>query len=145
MVPAPAPTSPSSNSSAATAKACRTSFSPTARFWIWLIRQSLHSPTTGLMLIGSSPLFWHCSITIPASASQTFPTFNVFVRAIGVSRVPSSSTCTRPALFPNPLWTPGTSVIAFLFPVFTLPGTIPKSRIRFFSTLISSLDFVGYF
>ena len=42
---------------AAAAKACRTSFSPTARFWIWLIRQSLHSPTTGLMLMGSSPSF----------------------------------------------------------------------------------------
>ena len=56
-------------------------------------------------------------------ASAARPTFRVLVRAMGVSRVPSSSTWTRPQVLPNPLCTypAATNLRSNTFPG---PGTI---------------------
>ncbi len=105
MVPFPAPTSPSSKLSPAFSMAAKTSFFPTARWPMRLILLSLHSPTTGFRLRISTPSFSHCSKVYSTRASCTRPTFRVLVRAMGVSRVPSSSTCKRPAVLPKPFQT----------------------------------------
>ena len=77
----------------------------TALCWIRLILQSLHSPTTGLTDVTSTWSSSHCLMVYSTRASAASPTFRVLVRAMGVSRVPSSSTWTRPQVLPNPLCT----------------------------------------
>ena len=90
MVPAPAPTAPSSTPVPADVMADNTCCCFTGRRAIWLSRPSLHSPTTGFKERREMPSCWQRFSVYSTSASDTRPTFNVLVSAMGVSMVPSS-------------------------------------------------------
>jgi hypothetical protein len=65
----------------------------------------LHSNTKGLTVDHSRPICGFARMAARICACATAATPNVLVNAIGVSSVPSSSTCTSPMLLPNPLIT----------------------------------------
>ena len=105
-VPRPAPTAPWAKSVPAASMASNTSLPPTERARILLIRPSFVSPTTGFMVPGRSRPSRSASRSAwVTSASATRPTQRVLVSAMGVSRQPSSSSCTSPHVFPKPLST----------------------------------------
>ena len=104
-MPLPAPTSPNPKSTRASANAAKTCSARTARCAMSFSPPSLHSATTGLTLRSAMPSASHRRAIYSTIASWTRPTFSVFVSAIGVSSVPSSSICTSPAVLPKPLST----------------------------------------
>ena len=101
-VPLPAPTAPCLKFFSACSIAKSTSSASITRSVIWLILESFVSPTTGLTLTNSLPFFLHSFSVNVTSPSAAFPTFSVFVSAIGVSNTPSSSIWTVPCVFPKP-------------------------------------------
>ena len=66
--------------------------------------------TTGFTLVSFTPSRRHQSSMTDTSASCTLPTFSVLVRAMGVSRAPSSSTWIKPWLLPKPFHTKAAAV-----------------------------------
>ena len=115
-VPVPAPTLPSSTApplaafSAATACSGRTCWPRMS-----LRPPSLVSPTSAFTERTSALPGW--SSVQRTTPSITAPTLSVFVRAMGVSMVPSSSTCVEPASLPKAL------------PTNTAPGTLSWNRL----------------
>ena len=105
VVPLPQPTPPSAKSARAASMAANTCSRVTARSRMSLSDASLHSHTTGLSDVTAIPSASQRRKVYSTSASCTMPTFSVFVSAMGVSSVPSSSTCTSPSVFPKPFST----------------------------------------
>ena len=66
---------------------------------------SLHSQTSGLTVEVLRPMAGLAAMARRISASVQAATPKVLVRRIGVSMVPSSATCIRPADLPKPLIT----------------------------------------
>lgn len=104
-MPRPAPTDPLATLVLAASYASLKCCSPTANAWISFRYPSLHSNTSGLTVGHSRPMPGLARMAARICACATAPTPKVLVSAIGVSSVPSSSTCTRPTLLPKPLIT----------------------------------------
>ena len=70
---------------------------------MWLRVESLHSHTRGFTDRSTTPSASQRESMYSTMASWTRPTLRVLVRAMGVSRVPSSWSCRSPAVLPKPL------------------------------------------
>ena len=101
VVPVPAPTAPSLASSAvAAAIASRACSGRTASARASESQPSKHSPTITFTVSRLRAAPGLCSSRWRSPPSHTGPTDSVFVSRIGLSIVPSSSSCVSPATLP---------------------------------------------